>query len=66
MIYQCYFTVICLKAEVSSNSEVPKPASKLTDLHNPSELIKQAQKESVSSSKENKKVTETEGVLAWK
>lgn len=56
-----------LEAEKPTNSEPTKPANRVTALDNPSELIKQAQKELVfnntANKEENKKAEETKGTL---
>ena len=52
-----YWNVIYLfylEAEKPTNSEPPKPANRITALDNPSELIKQAQKELVFNNTANK------------
>ena len=57
--------VFFVDVEVPANAEPPKPDNRVTNLDNPSEIIKQAQKELVfnnSSKKEDhQKVTEQKG-----
>ena len=58
--------IFYLEAEVAVNAALPKPANKVSDFDNPSELIKQAQKELVfnnTANKEENKAKETKGML---
>lgn len=41
------FWSFCIEVDVSHNVELPKPDKRVTNLDNPSEIIKQAQKEIV-------------------
>ena len=58
--HDCFFSEV----EVATNMEPPKPDNRVTNLDNPSEIIKQVQKGLVfnnSSNKDHQKRTEQKG-----